>query len=419
MREHDPDSLNQVPEDIHDVCRLMFGTGLFVSIASTLRLSRKASSGNHRRGLSMQESINHDLFDSLPERGDVASPSSGTRGQAGGMGGDGSPSLPSNLVKETDGFLKIDGNNELEVTLKKCSCRCVWCPICWEYVYVPKLKAFLELMDYRRVRHITPTIARDQFNSIEEAYRLFNAGEFVHRLTRGLRKRDGIKWTGEYVYPPIQWHSWLWWVEFHQDGTAHFHLALEVDQYGQEGMVGGDRLRYYWPHGRINEAYFEDEVHWKFFLGYGIKKGYASKDDYQGRLPELLDQEGSKKIRRWGHSQKKDKTGEEAYVELMRYFIHKRFGQESPADKPGRERNKKRPYSVIISNCGIKSFMNLNTGDMRLKAVVDIPYREMKNIIKGEHVKGKGYVGHITHDELGPLMFQIEKVVSLKNLTRF
>ncbi len=367
----------------------------------------------------MQESENHDLFDTLPERGAVASPGSGNGGQAGGIGGDSSPSLPSNLVKGTDGFLKIDGNNEIEVTIKKCSCRCAWCPICWEYVYVPKLKAFLELMDYRRVRHITPTIARDQFETIEEAYRLFNAGEFVHRLTRGLRKRDGIKWTGEYVYPPIQWHSWLWWVEFHQDDTAHFHLALEVDQLGQGGMIGGDRLRYYWPHGRINEAYFESELHWKFFLGYGIKKGYASKDNYQGRLPELLDQEGSRKIRRWGHSQKKDKTEEEAMEDLIRYFRKKGYlVANHPScwneDETKKERNKKKPYSEIIGDCGSKSLLKFTIEGIQFEVVVNKPYQEMKKNINGQYVKDKGYQGSITDDALALLVPDFEKVIKAK-----
>ncbi len=99
-----------------------------------------------------------------------------------------SSSVSSNLVLKTDGFLNIDAVNKIDVILKKCCCKCVWCPSCWEYFYCPKLRSFMEDMDYRRVRHITPTIARDQFNTLEEAYRLFNAGEFVSRLTRGKKK---------------------------------------------------------------------------------------------------------------------------------------------------------------------------------------------------------------------------------------
>jgi hypothetical protein len=187
-------------------------------------------------------------------------------------------SVSSNLVKDTDEFLNIDANSKIEFIFKKCCCKCVWCPSCWEYFYVPKLRCVMEKMDYSRVRHITPTLARDQFQTLEEAYRLFNAGEFVSRLTRGKKRRVGIEWTTEYIFERIQWKSYLWFVEFHVDGAAHFHLLLEVEKIGNKGMIGGDRLRCYWPYGRINERYFKTEKHWQNFMGYEIKKGYASKD---------------------------------------------------------------------------------------------------------------------------------------------
>lgn len=328
------------------------------------------------------------------------------------------PSVPSNLVERTDGFLKMEDINDIDVILKKCSCRCVWCPVCWEYVYVPKLKAYLGQMDYRRVRHITPTIARDQFETLEEAYRLFKAGEFVHKITRGLKKRSGFEWTDQYIYPPIEWHSWLWWVEFHEDGTAHFHLALEVDKQGQEGMIGGDRLRYYWPYGRIHESYFETEKHWQRFIGYEVKKNYASKENYQGRLPELLDQEGEKKIRRWGRNRKKDKTEDEISDELGNYFDRKgmelkKAEMQELLKEPKKERNKKRSYSVIMAECGKKSFVNIIIRGILLQGILKVPYAEMKELIKGQYQEKKGYVGSITGEILSELVPKFEKIIRL------
>jgi hypothetical protein len=289
----------------------------------------------------------------------------------------------------------------------------------------------MEEMDYRRVRHITPTIARDQFNTLEEAYRLFNAGEFVSRLTRGKRKRAGIKWTTEYIFQPIQWKSYLWFVEFHVDGTAHFHLVLEVEKIGQEGMIGGDRLRYYWAYGRINEGYFETEKHWLNFMGYELKKGYASKEKaHQGELPELLDQAGSKKLRRWGHSrEKKEKTEEERFAELNQFFRRKGYEsrkandplsieieQSLEAEDMKGKRNKKRPYSVIMQECGTQTFMKLSIGKLLFKAIVNKPYREITANIEGKYVEKKGFVGSLTYDDLSRLKSHIRWIISSERI---
>jgi len=336
-------------------------------------------------------------------------------------------SVSSNLVLNTDEFLNIDAVNQMEVILKKCCCKCVWCQSCWEYFYVPKLRSFMEEMDYRRVRHITPTIARDQFNTLEEAYHLFNAGEFVSRLTRGKKKRVGVKWTTEYIFEPIQWKSYLWFVEFHIDGTAHFHLVLEVEKIGQGGMIGGDRLRYYWPYGRINEGYFETEKHWLNFMGYELNKGYASEEKaHQGQLPELLDQAGSKKLRRWGHSrEKKEKTEEERFDELNHFFRRKGIESGKANNPLSREieksleaedmegkRNKKRPYSVIMQECGTQTFMKLSIGKLLFRAIVNKPYREITASIEGKYVEKKGFVGSLTTDDLSTLKSHIIRIIS-------
>jgi hypothetical protein len=273
----------------------------------------------------------------------------------------------------------------------------------------------MEEMDHKRVRLLTLTIARDKFNTPLEAYKLFRAGEFVSSLSRGKRKRNGCEWTDEYIFKPIQWSRYLWWVEFHRDGTAHFHLVIEVDESGKEGMIGSERLQEYWTYGWIEESYFEDEQHWKNFIGYEAKKGYASADKgHQGILPELLDQVGSKKLRRWGHSRKKEKSEQENFTEVRNYFIRK--GTEQRTEEPNR--NKKRTYKEIIESCGKQSFVTLCIEEMEFKVIMDKPYREMKASIKGEYIESRGYVGSMTYDEIGSLLPLIVRDISANRIKR-
>ncbi len=194
-------------------------------------------------------------------------------------------------------------------------------------------------------------------------------------------------------------------------------------------MIGGDRLRYYWPYGRINERYFKTERHWQNFMGYELKKGYASEDKgHQGELPELLYQAGSKKLRRWGHSrERKEKTEEERFTDLNQYFRRKGFESRKASDPSSIEieqsleaedmkgkRNKKRPYSVIMKECGTQTFMKLAIGKFLFKALLDKPYREIAANIEGKYIEKKGFVGSLTTYDLSRLKSHIIRIISIE-----
>lgn len=71
--------------------------------------------------------------------------------------------------------------------------------------------------------------------------------------------------------------DWLWFLEWHTGGYAHYHLFIEVRDAGSSGQIGGGLLRHYWPYGRVVEGYVTDLDHWRSLTGYFNKKGYFER----------------------------------------------------------------------------------------------------------------------------------------------
>lgn len=148
------------------------------------------------------------------------------------------------LVKQEDESLKPKEHEKVLMKISSCRCRSAWCPLCWILDYMKRIVVYLAAMQWDRVRHIVLTIDRKHFQTLQEARRLFNAGEFIASLTRGKRRRKGFSIYDGWGYKPLQWRNYVWFMEFHKDGTCHFHILLEVEDPGKEGMIGQDDLNF-------------------------------------------------------------------------------------------------------------------------------------------------------------------------------
>jgi hypothetical protein len=276
-----------------------------------------------------------------------------------------------------------------------------------------RIIVYLAAMQWDRVRHIVLTIDRKHFQTLQEARRLFNAGEFIASLTRGKRRRKGFSIYDGWEYKPLQWRNYVWFMEFHKDGTCHFHILLEVESPGKEGMIGQDRIHYYWRWGRIYERPFKSEREWHAFYGYMGKHGYMKGDKgHQTRLPEGLESNQHSIIRRWGHNESKEppeKTEKDNFQECARFFERqkltlkeKKESTEKESDKNSKvkKRRKNRTYDEIQASCGSETFFEMKIGIVQIAGVLSIPYREIKKTYPGSFIQGQGYMINVDYSEL-------------------
>lgn len=355
----------------------------------------------------------HSQSTTPPEAGPAESPAEGAGGRPGATGHVRKYSLKNSspiLVKGKDESLKANGIGKLKVKIASCRCRSAWCPLCWVLTFMKIIIGYLSAMRWDRVRHITLTIDRKHFESLTEARSLFNAGEFIARLTRGKKRRVGFSRYVGWEYEPIKWLNYVWFMEFHKDGTCHFHILVEVEKSGKEGMIGQDRIHYYWPWGRIHERPFRSERKWKEFYGYMAKHGYMSGDKgHQAKLPKELETDKHMIIRRWGHNEfkeKEDKTELENFQECVRYF--ERMGSkankgtsepDSEPDEALKRSRKNRTYEEIQASCGNETFFKTQIGMVRYSGILEVPFREAKKTFPGEYVEGLGYIVEIDRNE--------------------
>jgi hypothetical protein len=237
-------------------------------------------------------------------------------------------------------------------------------------------------MDWKRVRQVVLTVDREVFKSGQEALESMKNTKAIPNMIWNLKRVKGLGVI-----------DWLWVLEWHGDGFPHWHLFIEVEKEGGEGMIGGDVIRKYWGRAKwVKESFVESEEHWKSIVGYFQKNGYFGKGkEDQTRLPEWA-LEYSLMIKRFG-SMVLPKMDEEKKIGLGVGFGKKREGRRS--------------YKMILNECGKKSRISVKGEIISFEIDLVVDYWKFRNELKGDYVKGVGFVSEVSIDDLN----RIEGVV--------
>lgn len=184
-------------------------------------------------------------------------------------------SFPPILVKRSSQKPQaLISHSGKRVFLRKRCCGSVWCPKCFKRFFSPVQADRMSLMTWNRVRFVTLTLDRSLVGQGEEAYNWYKNTKPLGRFIQDLR-RSGVVVT-----------DWTANLEWHDDGSPHWHVLIETDKSGKAGQIGQGRLHDRWPYGRIHEGFFKSENQFKDFLGYFQKSGYLHKDkQHQIELP--------------------------------------------------------------------------------------------------------------------------------------
>ena len=175
------------------------------------------------------------------------------------------------------------------MTAKKCSCRSVWCSICWPRWGKLHFEERLQTFDYRRVRHIVVSCDRNLFKDGREAYIEVGKKRSIGEMVKNFVRTDGV-----------DIEDCVWTLQFHRDGFPHWHIIILVKKEGAAGMIGRKTIKARWPHGMwVRETHYESEGHWKNLVGYFNRHGYfEGAEGYQGKLPEWA-LKSHMKVKRW------------------------------------------------------------------------------------------------------------------------
>lgn len=159
---------------------------------------------------------------------------------------------------------------------RKHNCNSVWCPHgCYRRFHLPRHFARLSSMPWDEVRFVTLTLDREVVGEGADAYLFARAHKIIGRFFVDL-KRLGVEWL-----------DWAGQMEFHGDGTPHWHILVWMDK-GR--MIGQDNIHKAWPWGRmIKEEYFKTRQHYDRTVGYFGKTGYFHKrKKHQTILPDYF-----------------------------------------------------------------------------------------------------------------------------------
>lgn len=327
-----------------------------------------------------------------------------------------------------------------QVTAVKCSCRCVWCPTCWERREKLRLVERLRSFDPKRTRHVTLTVDRKKFKNGRECFETIMRKRSLGEMIKNLIRTDGVAIR-----------NWVWVQEWHRDGFGHWHIFIEVEKTGSAGMIGGHILRARWPHGvMVNERAIMNNDHWEKMVGYFDKHGYFEKgQEYQGRLPKWA-LEYTKTIKRWdGMTGKKGACSEnlekfklESWggVARMGFEVPKKDGEGcSMGEKLTNSRTitswdggmvnlKSRTISETIGRKTYREVINGCGGKTRLivrgpveedregyysNLVYDIEYKKVRKSFEWEWVRGKGLM--LKFGSEGEVKVFFKKLLGLRN----
>ena len=300
---------------------------------------------------------------------------------------------------------------------QKCACNLIWCPDCFKRRWIPKeIKKLLEF-DHTRTRQIILTFSRDGFKDGQDAWEYTQdhslVTNFIRNLRRGLKVKKGKTWA--WKFPPVMISKYRYFLEWHKDGFPHYHIFIEVESEGKEGMIGQDFIHYYWPAGVIiKEKPFKSLKHWQYTIGDLKKFGYFGREKkHQTTLPKWALDRGDIKIYRSGGSrsgeaQKKDAFDVYCDNAISRAREQTELTKREYGIKPVKVEQK--TYRERINDCGQESKVKLVAAGRTIEGVFKIPYRKIVKQFKGIYIKGEGYVFKIGRSDIAKLMGVIEKI---------
>lgn len=300
---------------------------------------------------------------------------------------------------------------------QKCACNLIWCPNCFKRRWIPREVARLLQLDWKKTRHVVLTFSRDTFKDGEETYEYTQDRKlipgFIRNLKRGLRIKKGKKWV--WKFPPVKISKYRYFLEWHKDGFPHYHIFIEVDLEGKEGMIGQDFIHYYWPAGVIiKEKPFLSLKHWQYTIGDLKKHGYFGREKkHQTSLPKWALDRGDIKIYRSGGSRSGSPDQKDAWDRYCDNAISKAKEQtESIKREYGIKSVKaeQKSYGDRIKDCGRKTKIKMVAAGRTLEGIVKIPYHKIIKQFKGMYIKGEGYVFKIGRSDIEKLMGVIEKI---------
>lgn len=290
---------------------------------------------------------------------------------------------------------------------QKCKCGSVWCPQCFRQKHAAAHMARLRKFNYKHIRGAVLTVDPAQFEDGEAALEYLRAHRAIQNLIRNIERGAKVQnEKGEWIvlYEPLPIKDWIWFIEWHEGGYPHFHLFIETKAKGKAGMIGGDRIRHYWKAGTwVHETYIKSEKHFRkltgYFRGHGyfeVKGKHAKLKRHQVTLPTWAQEKygSGSKIRRVGAKclGKMEKSSEEYFDRIVNTTEVIDIQTGEVLRTPNKKERSKRTYKAILKSCGQKTRIKIISGNSHIIAVVNKPYKKVKNKIPGQYEKGQGYV---------------------------
>lgn len=258
-----------------------------------------------------------------------------------------------------------------QAVARKHNCNSVWCPLgCYRRFHLKRHFERLSEIPWDEARFVTLTLDRDKCGEGADAYMYFREKKMLGRFFVSL-ERLGVKildWAGQ--------------MEFHDDGTPHWHLLVWTE--GGK-MIGQDKIHQAWPWGRmIREEYFENRKRYENTVGYFGKAGYFhKKKKHQTILPDYFKSDyfqGKKIIR----------------------FYSARRPSPDPKERPEPKKEPEKSETITgrkLATCGqfthIWYYREDEAGfaqsEVGYSQCLNIPYKEFLDQCPGEFVPGFGY----------------------------
>jgi hypothetical protein len=284
-----------------------------------------------------------------------------------------------------------------DVVLRSHKCNSVWCPKCYRYRKLPALYDRINgRMDWRSTRFITLTVDPSLFDSAQDAWEYLTKNKKIAQLIHNLKRTQGIS-VRDYV----------WILEFHRNGFPHWHILVDTEKTGKNGMIHFSNLKKYWKWGHVDEKYFKTKKDWHRLVGYFGKHGYFhEKKAHQARLPQWgKEYRGTIKRTSSGRIQSAWKPShvlaQEEERKRMREITKKHIQSEEEnlmkrngcSDETPQEEGRKE-YKTIIDSCGSMTHAVIMQNDLPFMGFsIRIPISKMKiQFPTGEFCRGVGYV---------------------------